>query len=341
MTGLWVVVVVLLCSTSAVGWAQPSQGSSPFAESRVTRPDPTGTPTDVAIGVFVSDIVEIDDVEQSYTADLWITARWRDRRVGARAAERATRRVSANVVWTPTLVFANGRGTAPVVADELELDGDEVLSRRRVYVELSAPMDLRRFPDDRQSLPLRIVSGREQADELTLTVDDAATGAVDELSVVGWQLSVAEVRSAVFLHPASGLRFSEIRYPLAAARDPGFYRITMLAPLAFIVLMAWTSFWIDPGRLEAQVAITTASVFTIIAFRITLRSFLPPVAYMTKADYFVLGCTVLVFAALGHAVLTGRLVLRDRHARARQLDRWARWSYPTALLILVGFLAWT
>ena len=161
---------------------------------------------------------------------------------------------------------------------------------------------------------------------MVLSLEPGLTGQADVFSVAGWQVDLGEGIASTFVHPASERRFSAIQFQLSAQRDPRFYQITMLAPLALIVLMSWTSFWIDPGRLEAQVAITTASAFTIIAFRITLRSALPAVPYMTRADLFVFGCTLLVFGALGQAVWTGRLAERNRHDFARRLDRWARWS---------------
>ena len=41
--------------------------------SRLQRPDPVGTPTQVSVGVFVNDVVVIEDARQSYTADIWVT----------------------------------------------------------------------------------------------------------------------------------------------------------------------------------------------------------------------------------------------------------------------------
>jgi hypothetical protein len=110
----------------------------------------------------------------------------------------------------------------------------------------------------------------------------------------------------------------------------------MLAPLVLLVLMAWSVFWIDPSLLPSQLAVSTASVFALITFRLSMRDLLPPVHYMTRGDVFLLGCTFLVFSAFGQAVLTGRLAKGGRESLARKLDRWSRWIYLAAF----GLLYW-
>jgi hypothetical protein len=62
------------------------------------------------------------------------------------------------------------------------------------------------------------------------------------------------------------------------------------------------------------------------------------VAYLTRADEFVLAITVLVFAAFGEAVLTGSLFKAGREDLARSVDRWARWVYLGALVVVVFLL---
>jgi len=128
----------------------------------------------------------------------------------------------------------------------------------------------------------------------------------------------------------------QIELPIHVNRRVAYYRWTMLAPLVLLVLMAWSVFWIDPSLLPSQLAVSTASVFALIAFRLSMKDLLPPVHYMTRGDVFLLGCTLLVFSAFGQAVLTGRLAKGGRESLARTLDRWSRWIYLAAF----GLLYW-
>jgi hypothetical protein len=127
---------------------------------------------------------------------------------------------------------------------------------------------------------------------------------------------------------------AHIEFKIAAERDVGYFLWVMYVPLAFIVFMAWMVFWIDPTLIPSQIAISTASIFSMIAFRFTMRLGLPAVSYMTRMDKFVLGCTVLVFLALGQAVMTGRLAKQGHDELARALDRWLRWVYVAAFVVI-------
>ena len=67
------------------------------------RPDPVGVPTEVSIGVFVLDLVVIDDLEQEFTADLFANVRWQDARLAASGASSAERVLPLAQVWNPAV----------------------------------------------------------------------------------------------------------------------------------------------------------------------------------------------------------------------------------------------
>jgi hypothetical protein len=99
--------------------------------------------------------------------------------------------------------------------------------------------------------------------------------------------------------------------------------------------MAWSLLWLDPERADLQIAIATGTIFTLIAFLITLRSRLPPVPYLTRMDQLALCSTILVFAALGQAVLSCRLAQRGRVEQARRIDAYGRWVYAGAFVLVL------
>jgi hypothetical protein len=61
---------------------------------------------------------------------------------------------------------------------------------------------------------------------------------------------------------------------------------------------------------------------------------------MTRADLFVIGCTLLVFVALGVAVVGSRWASSDRMEQALRLNAVARWVY-VGLFGLVATIAMT
>lgn len=81
--------------------------------------------------------------------------------------------------------------------------------------------------------------------------------------------------------------------------------------------------------------VATASVFTLVAFLIGLRSVLPQVDYLTRLDELVLSVTALVFLALGESVVTTRLAMRQHYDAAVRIEGISRWIYLSLLVALL------
>ena len=81
-------------------------------------------------------------------------------------------------------------------------------------------------------------------------------------------------------------------------------------------------------------ALSSASIFSLIALGVSIRLGLPKVSYLTKADIFVIGCTLMVFLALGIAVIGSRWANSDRMEKALKANAIARWVYMLLFVLL-------
>jgi len=127
---------------------------------------------------------------------------------------------------------------------------------------------------------------------------------------------------------------------LDARREVGYYVWKLFVPLGLIVFMAWTVFFIGHDQMGPRIGISTASIFTLIAFQFSLGRVLPPISYLTRADAFVLGSSVLVYLALAETIFSGKLNVGGRVELAQRIDRHARWIYAALfVLVAVGTLA--
>jgi hypothetical protein len=79
-------------------------------------------------------------------------------------------------------------------------------------------------------------------------------------------------------------------------RRPSYYFWVSILPLALVVMMSWAPFWIERS-VEAELGLSATSVLTLIAFRLALSQITLELPYMTRLDRFIMGGTVLVFAA--------------------------------------------
>ena len=84
---------------------------------------------------------------------------------------------------------------------------------------------------------------------------------------------------------------------MQVTRDPHFYFWSIVLPLIPIMATAWSVFWMDPKEFSSQVGVGITAMLTVVAYRITIDSSLPPLTYMTRMDYFLLVCQTFVFLA--------------------------------------------
>jgi len=319
----------------------PSVPDDPcFIPPALTRspPEINGQPVHVKIGVLLIDVVEIDDVTESFTADLKVRVRWKDPRLSSAALGHSLEhcRLPIDEVWNPDIQPINQRGTVPKGKLQSVIASDGTVSVvTRVYTILSNPLDMHDFPFDTQHLRIQFASMKYNPNEVKFITDEARTGRLEGLSIPGWRIinsfsddTVPPLQGAVRHHP----RFDHL---IVIERQSSYYVWKFIVPLCFIVLMASGVFWLNPAGVQTQVGVGTASVFTLIAFLLGLRTVLPRVPYLTRMDELVLAATVLVFLALLEVIITSRLAQKGQTQQAQTIDRYARWMYPLTFVVLL------
>ena len=319
----------------------PSVPDDPcFIPPILTRSPPTtnGQPVQVKIGVLLIDVVEINDVTESFTADFKVRIRWKDPRLSATALGHSLEycRFPIDDIWNPDIQSINHRGTVQKGKLQSVVASDGTVSVvARVYTILSNPLDMHDFPFDTQHLRIQFASMKYNPNEVTFITDEARTGRMEGLSIPGWRIinsfsddTVAPLQGAVRKHP----RFDHL---IVIERQSSYYVWKFIVPLCFIVLMASGVFWLNPAGVQTQVGVGTASVFTLIAFLLGLRTVLPRVPYLTRMDELVLAATVLVFLALLEVIITSRLAQKGQTQQAQTIDRYARWMYPLTFVVLL------
>ncbi len=310
------------------------------AKFKKSRPHPRGTPTPVQIGILIIDIDAINDAKQTYNADAFGFFSWNDPRLSEKSLGRSLEdcRVMLNEIWYPPLASVNRIKGEKLLQDFVDIDKNgTVRYKQRYSSELSSDFDFRNFPFDTQVLNTTIVSYGQDEDEIVLSVDSKSTGMLKEISVEGWSIELDDPVIRTEYVATQNRRVPRIDFRLSAKRVSGYYLWKVMVPLGFIVFMAWSVFWIDPSQIGPQIGVSTASVFTLIAYRFSLGFLLPRVAYFTRMDKYVLLSTVLVFLALGEAITTCKIAAEGKKDLALRIDRWARVIYLILFAIVITF----
>jgi hypothetical protein len=305
------------------------------------RPAINGEPTVIQVGLFIIDVDEIDDVNQRFSIDMFVSARWTDPRLALPEREKKgkLRFMALDDIWTPRILFINDRGLTPLLREGVKVDDlGNVRFQNRLAGELAANLEFQEFPFDTQRLPIQIVSYEYTTDEMQFSTEAVLFTEGDTFSIEGWNLRPLQPEVGVYAPANTGIELPQLIYALEAERESDYYVLTMLVPMSLIIFMAWTVFWMQPNLVPPRIAISTASIFSLIALGVSIRLGLPKVSYLTKADLFVLGCTLLVFIALGVAVLGSRWANSDRMEQALKANAIARWVY-LFLFVVVTYVA--
>ena len=286
--------------------------------------------------ILLLDISSISEPKEEITADFSIRLDWFDPSLASVDAP-PIRMLSLTEANAPQVTIINGRNITKKLnlVAKVTPDGNATY-QQRYQGTLGAPMNLRNFPLDEPEFFINMTIIDPQG--RTLVADEDRSGMLKPPTVAGWEMiegaiKVDELRSrdGMAAYPTARLEFT-------GNRDLTFFTWKLLIPLSLIVFMAYSVFWLDPAVLPSQLSLATSSVFTLIAYNFALSTMLPKSSYLTRADIFIVGCTLLVFGALYESVVTGVLARKDtKKALARKIDFVARYVFPVLFIGLITY----
>ena len=297
-----------------------------------TRPKAESGPTVVDIRMYLNDLSAINDAEQSFIADVFFRANWHDPRLAHDGEAPCT--VGSQPLWTPVLQLLNRRHVERIRPPELSVAPDGTVNFvLRSYGEFSFRADLTDFPFDRQQLGFNIVSTYSNK-EVKLHTESAYLGLSPEQSIPNWTITMGEHRNLTHYVPPVDKHLVRLDLVLDATRLTGYYTWQQMLPLLLVVMMTWVVFWIPMEFVPPRVGLAATSMLTLIAYRFAMSSVLPPIAYLTRLDIFMIGSSVLVFMALSTAVAVTYIGEKHSEQLAVRVNQAARWLTPLGLLVV-------
>lgn len=303
------------------------------------RPTVSGEATKVYFLVYVIDVDEIDSVNQSFVANVFVGLRWKDLRLTGQADP--VTKMPLEDIWHPGILIANKqtlmRASLPEVAT-VRPDGT-VEYRQRFVGPLSQPLKLKEFPFDQHDFTIHFISPGYSPKEVEFLPREISTpeakiiggGMAKELSLPDWEVRKSGALVLPYV-PVPGLEVSGFAFRFTAQRHRLYYLLQIIAPLLLIVTMSWLAFWIDPAESGTQVAMAMSSVLTLIAYRLVLANLIPRLPYMTRMDHLIAGCMFLVFLALIEVIITTVFSHKGKRQKALRIDRYSRRVFPAALI---------
>ncbi len=324
--GVWVALFVAALSFSSFVVAEST------SEYKNSLP-PSGL-VDVKLGAFLIDLTKIDGAEQMFNADVLVRIHWNDPRLAD--SSRGERKMKLDDVWHPHMAIANLRDVKKFLPEVVNVSPDgDVVYRQRLLGDFTARLDLKEFPNDKQTLGIHVVAQGQRPDQVNFLPDLDYTGRAEELTISDWSVGEVQIQNLPYKVPHLGA-IAGVRLEFETKRHVSYYFATIFASAAIIVCMAWMVFWMPPEAVNPRISISVTSMLTLIAHRFVVGSELPRLSYLTQMDYFLLGATFMVLLGLIGVVTVARVSNNGRPELGVKLNGVFRWLYPIIFCTMLG-----
>ena len=331
-TGLLALVLVVLTA------AAPAVAGEEFAG---TRPGIGDEPLRLTGTLILLDVSKIDGAEQSFTADVFMMLQWRDERLAMETD--GVRRLPLDSVWNPRIQIVNQRRVIKTFDDIVDVEPDgTVIYRQRYTGEFTTRLDFHDFPLDQHRFRVQLAIPGYGPGEVDFVPppEGEGIGRAPEMTVSDWSIGTFDLRTKPFEVVPGGRQVAGLEGEFDAKRHLGFFLGKAVVSVAIIIFMSWVVFWIGTEHVGPRLSVAVTSMLTLVAYRFLLDQSLPPVSYLTRLDYFLLGTTILVFVALMQVALTSAMSGGGRAGLAMTVNRTSRWLFPFVFVALIVVSFW-
>jgi hypothetical protein len=300
-------------------------------------------PVEISVGLYITNLVAIDETRETFEVGGFLTGRWQDPRLalpGNQPGKPRTFRLGD--IWAPAIEGAN---TISHTTNQYSLEADSdgtVTYRERFEGVYSNNFALRRFPFDTQVLSFEFQPFLTAASPIRFASEALRGSGItpdQHTELAAWQLGDLTYTADKLFHDPFQPETREALFQITAKRRSGFYLWKIFLPLVLITLVPMVVYWIDVKEFDWIVKIPMTMLLSLVAFQFTVTRDLPRIGYITFLDAAFI--TSFVFCFLGIFEITMVYVLQkyDRRPLAVRLHTLGRWAYPLAYFIVVSVLA--
>src|ERR1700693_1636591 len=260
------------------------------------RQHPTGgkTPVEVSVGLYVTNLVAIDETRESFEVGGYLIGSWQDPRLALPAAQNpdnagqsAPRTYRIEDLWTPAVEAANSI-SHKTNSYTLEADRNGTVT----YVErfdavLSNDYALRKFPFDTQTLKfefqpfLSAASGFQFASQ---ALPSTGISPEQHTELAAWRIKDLTYTSEKLAGNGFVPATREALFQIVIERRSGFYLWKVFLPLLMLTMIPVVVFWIDVKEFDWILKVPMTMLLSMVAFEFTIARDLPRVGYVTFLD---------------------------------------------------------
>ena len=328
---------------------------------------PGDRPVEVLMGFNLVNITDVGEKEETLDFEGAIYLEWQDRRLAYEPEEfgmssdwvpgdysRAPSRIYQGDFavkelfegWRPHVVIPNGVGDRSITNMAISIWPDgHVAYSETFFTKAETPMDLRRFPFDRQHLEVFFHPFVYQRDEIVLVPDDRLARTWNQnMGIADWSrggITMLERPIEIAYFDDSRSEISEFVVTVEIKRRPTHFVISILLPMVLLVSLTWCVFWMDNESLANRVNITFIGILSVVAYYFVILDSVPEVSYLTFIDAVIISTFLILASGVVVGIIMEDIVHDDKAALAARVDRICRWAFPLAYFLssmLLGFM---
>ena len=276
--------------------------------SSAAAPVVTTGPHVVYIGVYVVDVRQFSVGDGTYSTNFYLSLR-------------SDANISIN-----DLEFMNGHATS--VSTITDTPGEKDY---RVYAEMTANPDLRRYPFDNHTLPIIIEPTILTEKDLVFVIDGNNTGLDDEANLPGWSLTgmSAEVTNRTYVE--GEVPYSRVTFSNGIERDTASTLLKFFLPITLIIIVSLASLLM---KTSSRLGLNGSMFLAAVLIHWRIADAIPLVAYATFLDLFM----IITYATLVMVCVSGILLLKfTEDKNSRRIEQVNYWSLRIIPAISISF----
>jgi hypothetical protein len=285
-------------------------------------------PDSVSVGLRILDIRKVDDRRESIQGEFIFYLSWTDTSL-TQPGQKDDIRISLEEANAPMVLVRNLEELEEFRTPLVQVSPQGRATYRHRYVgTIRQSFDFQRFPFDRQTWAITLFNAETGNFRMVPEPNQLGLLTVDSLSVTNWQVQYEGYQSRMLYEFNIPVQTLELTFSLK--RNPVFIIWKVMVPIVLVVFMSWSVFWINPTNISAQLTVSVTAILTLVAFQFSVAQLMPPLAYLTKLDWFTIGSDIFVFLAFVETIITSYQENKNRLKVSETIDFYARFLFPLA-----------
>ncbi|MGK7892135.1 MAG: hypothetical protein AB4372_00380 [Xenococcus sp. (in: cyanobacteria)] len=311
-------------------------------------------PVEITIAIDINKIYNIDNINETYTIDGYLTTTWLDKRLAfdSNTQEREiillendslADEVRENI-WLPTLQFINTVEAPEIPNRALIIRKDGFV----VYVErftgsFTSYMDFRKYPFDTQEFKVEVESFSYNIQDVIFVEPQfreemTEKAGFDQWNIIEEKTFVSEYQHSFLENLFGDSKNIHSRYNavIIAQRNPHYFIWQIFIPLMVLMISSFTVLY--DKDMSNQWAIAFTLLLTVVAFNFYVSEHIPKLPYNVFIEAIITSGYLLIFIEIIAILIQHLLIRKGQERKANNFIDICRWAFPLSYFLFLIIL---